>query len=106
MQKNSVKIPRAHRLGKFVNGKNRPIVVNFSYTPDKFEIKQRIYQRRETVSIKTSDQYPKVIQDRRKQLIPEMIKAREQEKEAVLRYDKLYIDGRLFRPVNVPDAAR
>ncbi|XP_053389292.1 uncharacterized protein LOC128552288 [Mercenaria mercenaria] len=91
------KIARAHRLGKFVSGKNRPIVANLCYIPDKLEVKQRVYDKREEIDVKVSDQYPKIIQERRKQLIPELIKAREDDKEAVLRYDKLYIDGKLFR---------
>ncbi|XP_045198378.2 uncharacterized protein LOC123552704 [Mercenaria mercenaria] len=93
----SVQIDRAHRIGQFTTGKKRPIVVKFNHTPDKIEIKKKVFEKQDSISVKCSDQYPKVIQDRRKRLIPEMIKAREENKTAVLRYDKLYINGSLFR---------
>ncbi|XP_045174508.2 uncharacterized protein LOC123535821 [Mercenaria mercenaria] len=98
-----IQIDRAHRIGKFTPGKKRPIVAKFNHTPDKIEVKQKVLERKDAISIRCSDQYPKVIQDRRKKLIPELIKARDENKEAVLRYDKLYINGSLFRETPLGD---
>jgi len=104
--KNTVKIDRAHRLGKYTTAKKRPIVAKFNFYQDKQDIKQRVYERRADLGVNVSDQYPKIIQERRKLLIPELIRAREAGREAVLRYDKLYIDGRLHRPAPETEAAR
>ena len=94
----SVKIDRAHRLGSYINGKHRPIVAKFNYYQDKVSIKRAAHDKREATDIRVSDQYPKAIQDRRKLLIPELIKAKQEGKTAVLNYDKLFIDGRRYIP--------
>ena len=47
-------------------------------------------------SISVSDQFPKSIQDRRKALLPAMIKAKKAGKSAYLSYDKLYIDNKMY----------
>ena len=46
--------------------------------------------------VRVSDQLPKEVQDRRKQLIPVMIKARNSGQTANLSFDKLYINGKLY----------
>jgi hypothetical protein len=55
-------------------------------------LKHKVFSSSETTGIKVSDQYPKVIQERRTKLIPELIKSKNQSKYGVLVYDKLYID--------------
>ncbi|XP_045214329.1 uncharacterized protein LOC123564656 [Mercenaria mercenaria] len=94
----SIKIDRAHRVGSYAIGKIRPIVGKFNSSVDKYDIKQKINEKRGTIHIKAGDQYPKVIQERRRALIPELIKAKEANKHAVLSYDKLFIDGKRFTP--------
>lgn len=116
----NVKIERAHRLGnRYEINKPRPIVVKFSHYPDKQLVKQKSRelsqanrnaqvgdragsQDNERVDrptgpqIRVSDQFPKVIQDRRKVLVPAMIKAKQAGKTAYLSYDKLYIDRKSY----------
>ncbi len=54
--------------------------------------------------INVSDQFPKSVQDRRKILLPVMIKAKHDGKNAFLSYDKLYIDGKMFSADTVANA--
>ena len=98
----TIKIDRAHRIGIYDNTKKRPIVAKFNFFQDKATIKQSAYTALKNSPYRVSDQFPKAIQDRRRALIPHLIKARESNKKAVLSYDKLYIDGRLFRGESSP----
>ena len=98
---NSVKLERAHRVGKFTAAKNRPIVVKFNSYQDKLSVKKRAFDQLKDSQFRVSEQFPKVIQERRKTLIPHLIKAKQEGKKAVLSYDKLYIDNQLFKPTNV-----
>ena len=91
-----IKIDRAHRTGKYDTGKKRPIVVKFNFHQDKIEIKNKAREKLTNTQFRVSEQYPREIQERRKKLIPELIK---EGKHAVLAYDKLYINGRLQTPV-------
>jgi hypothetical protein len=107
---NTIKIERAHRLSpKYENDKIRPVVVAFNHYPDKMLIKQKVNeawkQNQSTSSgdtfnpytkVRVSEQYPKVIQDRRKQLIPAMIRAKQDGKTAYVSVDKLYINNKMF----------
>ena len=92
---NKLVINRAHRIGAYTHGKTRPIVVNFSHTPDKMLVKKRAYEVRDP-QIRVGDQFPKVIQNRRKQLIPVLGRAKADGKTARLAHDKLYINGRMY----------
>lgn len=44
------------------------------------------------------DQFPQIVQERRKELIPVMLEARRNNKKAVLVRDKLYINNKLYKP--------
>lgn len=101
--KSTVKIDRAHRVGSYTSGKTRPIVAKFNFYQDKMQIKRNVHEKRESTGIRVSDQYPKAIQERRKTLIPELIRAKNDGKNAVLNYDKLFIEGRRFVPPNPSD---
>ena len=95
----SIKIDRSHRIGKRAHDKIRPIVVKFQDTKSR----QTVKNASKSVDLKSlsygvSDQYPQEVQDRRKILIPIMIKAREEQKKAVLVRDKLYINNNLYIP--------
>ena len=94
--RHNIKIDRAHRIGLFDITKKRPILVKFNFSQDKTLIKKCAYSELKDTQYRVSDQYPNAIQDRRKALIPHLIKARGDNKKAVLSYDKLYIDGILF----------
>ncbi|KAH3787220.1 hypothetical protein DPMN_165340 [Dreissena polymorpha] len=77
----------------------------FSHFPDKELIKQKCREMSNndqntfssgtsgTPHIRCSDQFPPAIQERRRKLIPTMIKARQDGKTAYISYDKLIING-------------
>ncbi len=54
----TIKIDRAHRVGHFEQGKNRPIVVKFNFYGDKLEIKNKIFLNN-TVQLKRLEQLSK-----------------------------------------------
>ena len=89
----TIKVDRAHRIGRFNPAKKRPIVVKFNYHQDKIVVKQKANSALRHSDFAVADQYPKPIQDRRRNLIPLLIKAKNEGKRAVLSYDKLYIDN-------------
>lgn len=97
----SIKIDRAHRVGRFTTGKKRPIVVKFNYHQDKLLIKDKILNM-EDPPHKVSDQYPKEMQDRRRKLIPDLIKAKQSGKNAYLRGDKLIIENKIYTADSLP----
>ena len=101
--RDTLKIDRAHRIGPYNKDKTRPIVAKFNFFQDKVVIKRRAFDvlDRSTSKYRISDQFPKAIQDRRKTLIPALIKAKSENKKAVLSYDKLYIDNKLYKPASV-----
>ena len=86
------KIDRAHRIGRYEHGKSRPVVVKFNFFGDKLAVKEAARTRLRGSPLSVSEQYPKAIQDRRKSLIPYLVQARQQGKDASLSYDALYID--------------
>ena len=92
-----IKLDRAHRLGNYKSDKTRPIVVKFNFYQDKLRVKQGAYSKLQNTSYRISDQYPREIQERRKQLYPILNQAKAAGKRAILRNDKLFIDGRLYR---------
>ena len=89
----TVKIDRAHRLGQRKPNKIRPIVAKFNYFQDKEAIKKASSEKLVNSRFSVGDQFPMEIQQRRRKLIPVMKKALNEGKDAVLVYDKLYIDG-------------
>ena len=94
--RSKINIVRAHRVGKFIPGKVRPIVAKLE-SESKSLIKQSLkHVKLQHTEYNVSDQYPPEVKDRRKQLIPVMLDARKQGKRAVLVRDKLYIDNQLY----------
>ncbi|KAK3086429.1 hypothetical protein FSP39_018342 [Pinctada imbricata] len=69
-------------MGKFVTGRTRPIVTKFS----RFKQKELVRKTAPTVLKGTrygvNEQFPKEINDRRKQLIPHMKAAKRMQKKA------------------------
>ena len=90
-----IHIDRAHRIGRKIEGKCRPIVAKFSQ-----------YKQRETVRLNASklkdspiyvrQQFPKAIIDARKVLQPTFDKAKNDGKYVYFVKDKLYIDKKIF----------
>ena len=95
--KEKVKIDRAHRIGRFTNDSRRPIVVKCNFHQDKLLVKKQAYEKLKETSFRVSDQYPRTVQERRKALIPHLIKAKQDGKRAVFNYDKFFINGQLFK---------
>lgn len=104
----AIKIERAHRIGRYDSSKPRPIVVKFNHYPDKLLVKQKcsdLQRNSETRSqIRVSEQFPKLIQDKRRQLIPVLIKAKQDGKTAYLSYDKLFINNKMFTVDTLPQS--
>lgn len=94
----SFEIDVAHRIGKRSVGKIRPIVAKFVKRQDKDNLK-KIAQKvnLKDTAYNVSEQWPKVVQERRKNLIPKMVSFRNQGKRAVLVRDKLLVDGVEFK---------
>lgn len=92
-------IERAHRLGKKnIQSENpRPIVVKFSTYRMREKVREQT-RRLAGTHFNIQEQFPKKVQEKRKQLIPIMKEARRNRKMATLVKDKLYIDGVEYIP--------
>lgn len=95
----TIRVDRAHRVGRFSRGKIRPIVVKFLDTNSKDKVKSalRNVDLRQT-PFNVNEQYPEEVLRRRRDLIDVMKTARRDGKRAVLVRDKLYINGELYVP--------
>jgi hypothetical protein len=79
----------------------RPIVVLLKDKEFKFMLKQQLRKvNRLNSSFNISDEFRQEVMDRRRALIPEMIKARGAGKRAVLVQDKLFIDNKPGTSIN------
>ncbi|KAL0182496.1 hypothetical protein M9458_021871, partial [Cirrhinus mrigala] len=98
---NNITFHRVHRLGS-INNKNpdtkrpRPIVAKFEHYKQKELIKSKGKELRGT-TFGLNDQFPRIIQDRRRILIPIMKQFRQNGRKAVITVDRLYVDGQLYR---------
>jgi exonuclease III len=91
-----VRLQRAHRIGPFNPSKTRPIVAKFSDYPVREDVRRAAKNLKGT-NFGISEQYPKEVVEKRRQLVPIMVQARKDGKEAYLRVDKLYINKQLYR---------
>lgn len=97
--RDKIRIDRAHRLGGRMTGRTRSIVVKFKDTDSKLVVKNALREiNLRGTAYAVYDQLPPIVQERRKALLPIMIKARQEGKRAVLARDKLYINNVLYRP--------
>ena len=62
-------IYRAHRMGRYQRTKTRPIVAKFAYFPNREEIRKAA-KNLEGTNYSIGQQFPKEIQERRRQLVP------------------------------------
>ena len=94
-----------HRLKQRPDGKPRNIIAKFESRKDRNMVLEKAIEK-----LKNNDefavhaQYPAEVIERRRALIPTLIDARKQNHNAVLREDKLYIDGRRYIPPPPPPA--
>lgn len=87
-----IKIDRAHRIGKKVNGRNRPIVVRFTYFKDKVTILKNSKQLKNT-PIRISEQYCKTTM----KINEDLFRACKTAKEADSRIKRFWINYRYCR---------
>ena len=90
-------IDRAHRVGKYTQGKIRPIVVKFNDFKVREMIRTSSHHLRNT-RYGIQEQFPKDISDRRRALQPVIHEARERGDRVSLVKDKLYINNQLYVP--------
>nr|XP_022297117.1 uncharacterized protein LOC111106652 [Crassostrea virginica] len=91
----SEKIERAHHIGKFNSNKTRPIVVKFTSFKERERVRLSAHKTRNR-GFAIREQFPREIVEKRKSLLPIMKRALDNKKRAVLKVDKLYIDGTLY----------
>lgn len=103
-------IERAHRLGRRIQGKTRPIIVKFSSFRTKLEILRRAGALRGT-GFGVAEDFSKLVREQRRGLLPFYREARDAGRVAKLMYNKLYIGGTAFVfrngtlvPSNVPSS--
>lgn len=82
-------------MGRYKAGVTRPVVVKFKRFEDKEKVR-RYCKNLRGKQIGVTQQYPKDVAEKRKQLGVHLKAARSDGKRVELRYDKLYIDGELF----------
>ena len=93
-----IQLERAHRLGRKHDQRPRPIVAKFNRYPQR-ELVRKTASKLKGTSISLGEQFPKEIQERRKQLLPILRREKERGKRVALVKDKLYIDGRPYHQV-------
>ncbi|KAK3108405.1 hypothetical protein FSP39_007336 [Pinctada imbricata] len=86
-----------HRYGRFVRNKARPIVARFMYQKDLDFVLERSHMLRGS-PFGISQQFPGVVEERRRVLLPIMRKYWDEGYSVKLVRDRLYIDGELYDP--------
>ena len=94
-----IPIHRAHRMGRYQRNKTRPIVAKFAYYPNREDIRKAA-KKLEGTQYSIGQQFPKEIQDRRRQLVPLLREAKAKGQKAHIAVDKLYVDGKLQKATN------
>ncbi|KAK3082855.1 hypothetical protein FSP39_007224 [Pinctada imbricata] len=96
-----VEFHRVHRMGRKIHGKIRPIVAKFVQFKEREVVRKSVYTslagNDENKKYGINEQFPRIINERRKKLYPYYKSAKRQNKRAQLVVDKLFIDGELFR---------
>ena len=94
-----ISFERVHRMGKSspAESKPRPLIAKFTYHKDKEFALSQAKNLRDTKFAVARD-FPKEIVDKRKLLLPTLKDAKKMGHTATLVYDKLYINGQLYRP--------
>ena len=93
-----ISFERVHRIGKssLIDSKPRPLIAKFTYHKDKEFVIGQAKNLRDT-NFAIARDFPKEIVDKRKLLLPTLKDAKKGH-TATLVYDKLYINGQLYRP--------
>ncbi|KAK4884836.1 hypothetical protein RN001_001107 [Aquatica leii] len=89
-------LDEARRIGKYNEGKTRPIMIKLMKESTKMNILKNAKTLRGT-DIWIDEDYPKEVQEERRRLIPYMKEARNKGYKALIRYDKLIINNETYR---------
>lgn len=89
-------IERAHRLGRKHSG-CRPVIVRFSHYKAKISI-LRNSRRFSSHGVSVGEDFSQNVRAKRRELLPFLREARKRGDRASLRFDKLWINGRVFVP--------
>ena len=92
----SMAIERAHRMGKWREGKHRSIVVKFLNFKDKETVRHAAPKKLKNSTFGVNEQFPKEITDRRRLLYPIMKQERQQNRRANLVVDRLYTENATY----------
>ena len=97
-----VEFERVHRIPtrrseEYDPGKLRPIIVKFSFYKDKSRIFQHAKNIDRSTKIGIAEDYPKEINNIRKELLPVLRKAKKENAQAAFNVDKLIINGQIYR---------
>lgn len=93
-------VDNLYRKGNKGQGKTRPILMKFTSRRKVIDILSNKKYLKET-NIVISEDFPKEIIEERKQLIPLMKEFRKEGKHAIIKYDRLYVDGKLIEDATV-----
>ncbi|MCG8046716.1 MAG: hypothetical protein N0E48_13935, partial [Candidatus Thiodiazotropha endolucinida] len=99
-----IEFHRVHRLGAYKGPERepRPIIAKFEHFKDREFVRSEAPKCLRGKPFGVREQFPKIIEDRRKVLYPEMKKAKAADKDAKVRLvkDRLYINKVQFVPKN------
>ena len=91
-----IRFGNIHRFGRHVRGRCRPIVARFLHHQDLTLVRDRAYRLKDT-PYGIHEQFPKVIEDKRRELYPIMRQLKREGNNTKLVRDKLYVNGQLYR---------
>lgn len=83
------------RIGAFSTGKKRPLLVKFKTWDKKMEMYSHTKNLKGS-EVWIDEDYTKAVQERRKYLIPIMKEARQKGQRAILKHDKLIVNGEKY----------
>ena len=89
----TIEFHRVHRMGRKISGKTRPIVAKFVLHKDRETVRRAAPQTLKNKPFGVNEQFPREINEKRKQLYPLFKQAKHEGKRASLKIDKLYIEG-------------
>ena len=97
----AIRFERVHRIPttKAKQGSQhspRPIIVRFSHYQDKEHVRSFVNNLKGS-DIGISDDYPREVEDIHKTLYPVLKKAKREKRKAFFNFDKLIIDGQIYR---------
>ena len=94
-----ISFERVHRIGKSspTDSKPRPLIAKFTYHKGKEFVISQAKNLGDT-NFAVARDFPKEVVDKRKLLLPTLKDAKKKGHTAALVYDKLHINGQLYRP--------